>query len=309
MTVHPVRALVLATAVALATGACAGRTASSDEHADHAATPSASGAAGTSTQGAQTAGIPASNREVQQRLAASTRHGEYQMIRTGPNDSVRAWVVYPERRSKAPVVVVIHEIYGLQHWIRGVADQLAADGFIAIAPDLMTGKISPATADSAPNVATAAIRTLDKATVHRQLAAVGQWGTRLAAAEPRYGVVGFCWGGSESFMHAVMSPDRLRAAVVYYGSSPKPDTLRFVKVPVLGLYGGNDARVNATVPAADTAMRALGKSFTFRMFEGAGHGFLRQQQDSTGAWMTANHNAALEAWPMTVAFFRRHLGA
>jgi carboxymethylenebutenolidase len=225
------------------------------------------------------------------------------MVRTG-SDSVRAWVVYPERRQQAPVVVVIHEIFGLTSWIRGVADQLAADGFIAIAPDLLTGKtkIHP---DSAGSDAREVIRTLNPDDVHRQLAAVGQYGMRLPAALPRYGVVGFCWGGSASFQHAVRSPAGLGAAVVYYGGSPSPDQLRSVRVPVLGLYGSDDARVNATVPPADSAMRALEKPFTHYTYEGAGHGFLRAQDGKAGA----NLAASRQAWPATIAFFRRHLGS
>jgi carboxymethylenebutenolidase len=226
------------------------------------------------------------------------------MVRTG-NDSVRAWIVYPERRERAPVIVVIHEIFGLTSWIRGVADQLAADGFIAIAPDLLTGKtrIHP---DSAGSDARDVIRTLNPDDVHRQLAAVGQYGIRLPAALPRYGVVGFCWGGSASFQHAVRSPAELGAAVVYYGSSPEDlSTLALIRVPVLGLYGSDDVRVNPTVPPADSAMRALGKSFTHHTYAGAGHGFLRQQDGKGGA----NIAATRQAWPATLAFFRRHLGS
>jgi carboxymethylenebutenolidase len=253
---------------------------------------------------AQSPALPAGATDAAQRLASSPRHAEWVMIRTG-DDSVRAWVVYPERRERAPVVVVIHEIFGLTSWIRGVADQLAADGFIAIAPDLLTGKtkIHP---DSAGSDAREVIRTLNPDDVHRQLAAVGQYGIRLPAALPRYGVVGFCWGGSASFQHAVRSPAGLGAAVVYYGSSPQNlGTLASVRVPVLGLYGSDDARVNATVPPADSAMRALGKSFTHQTYEGAGHGFLRAQDGKEGA----NMAAARQAWPATLAFFRRHLGS
>jgi carboxymethylenebutenolidase len=250
--------------------------------------------------------IPAGSASVAARLASSPRHGEYVMIRTGPLDSVRAWVVYPERATKAPVVVVVHEIFGLSAWVRGVADQLAADGFIAIAPDLLTGKADPApgTDTLAASVATSTIRTLQSADVQRQLAAVGQYGMSLPSAEKKYGIVGFCWGGSTSFAHAVASPPGLGASVVYYGSSPATPSLASVKVPVLGLYGGNDARVGATVPPADSAMRALGKTFEPHSFAGAGHGFLRQQSDSTGA----NLSASRQAWPLTIAFFRTHLG-
>jgi carboxymethylenebutenolidase len=289
--------------IALSAVACARNTPEADVHAEHAsATPSVASMAGEQRDVA----IPASSVGVTARLATSPRHGEYVMIRTGPSDSVRAWVVYPERATKAPVVVVVHEIFGLSTWVRGVADQLAADGFIAIAPDLLTGKAAPApgTDTLTQAVATSAIRTLQSADVQRQLAAVGQYGMSLPSAEKKYGIVGFCWGGSTSFAHAVASPPGLGASVVYYGASPATPLLANVKVPVLGLYGGNDARVGATVPPADSAMRSLGKSFEPHSFAGAGHGFLRQQSDSTGA----NLMASRQAWPMTIAFFRTHLG-
>lgn len=247
--------------------------------------------------------LPAGAATVAERLSSSPRHGEWAMIRTG-TDSVRAYVVFPERATKAPVVLVVHEIYGVSTWIRGVADQLAANGFIAIAPDLITGKV-PLVADTTPSqAAVAAVRSLETETVHRQLEAVARFGMALPAALPRYGIVGFCWGGSTSFAHAVRSPQGLGAAVVYYGSSPDTASLARIKVPVLGLYGGDDARVNATIPAADTIMRRLGKPYEIHIFEGAGHGFLRQQEGRE-----ANRIASVKAWPLTVSFFQRHLGA
>ena len=248
--------------------------------------------------------VPAGATTVAERLAASPRHGEWVMVSAGAGDSVRAWVVYPERRDRAPIVLVVHEIFGLSTWIRGVADQLAADGFIAIAPDLLTGKAPLGPGDSlAHDVARTTIRTLDTAEVHRRLDAVARFGMGLPAALPRYGIVGFCWGGSTSFAHAVHSPT-LGAAVVYYGGSPPSDHLARVRAPVLGLYAGNDARVNATVPPADSTMRALGKPFEVNMFDGSGHGFLRAQGGDT----PANDEASRAAWPLTIGFFRRHLG-
>jgi len=237
------------------------------------------------------------------RLASSPRHGEWVMVSAGA-DSVRAWIVHPERKAKAPVVVVIHEIYGLSPWVRSIADQLAADGFIAIAPDLLTSKNLPNPMDSVPaNLATAAVRALDPADVHRQISAVASYAMALPSAEKRYGIVGYCWGGAVSFEHAVRSPG-LGASVVYYGTSPRSETLGSVQAPVLGLYGGNDARVNATIAPADSTMRALGKTYTYHVYEGAGHGFLRQQSGQNGA----NLAATQQAWPATIAWFRRHLG-
>jgi carboxymethylenebutenolidase len=272
-----------------------------DSHTDHVA-PESSAATVTASNDprlpADAAGAPA-------RLAASPRHGEYVTIQTGGGDSLRAWVVYPQRSTKAPVVVVVHEIFGLSSWVRGVADQLAADGFIAVAPDLLTMKNLPEGPDSvvAP-LATAAIRTLDAAWVQKQLDAVGQYGMSLPAAQKKYGIVGFCWGGGVSFAHAVHAPG-LGASVVYYGVSPKSTDLVSVRAPVLGLYAGNDARVDATIPPADTAMRSLGKTYTYNIYAGAGHGFLRQQTGMDGANMTA----ARAAWPATIDWFRKYLGS
>lgn len=259
---------------------------------------------GGSSSAAPQAALPAGAAEAPARLAASPRHGEWVMVRVGDADSVRAWVVYPERRDRAPVVVVVHEIFGVTSWIRGVADQLAADGFIAIAPDLLTGKNVPTGPDGEPvrDSATTAIRTLDPAAVQRRIDATARHAMALPAALPRYGIVGFCWGGAASFAHAVHAPG-LGASVVYYGTSPATASLASVRAPVLGLYGENDARVNATIAPADSAMRALGRSYEHRIFAGAGHGFLRQQDGQNGA----NLQASRDAWPLTVAFFRRHL--
>lgn len=264
--------------------------------------PSGSAAAPTST--AAQASLPAGAADAEARLAASPRHGEWVMVSAGGADSVRAWVVYPERRDRAPVVIVVHEIFGVSNWIRAVTDQLAADGFIAIAPDFLTGMNVPNGPDGAPvaDSARAAIQRVSQADVQRRIDAVARYGMALPAALPRYGIVGFCWGGSVSFNHAVHAP-ALGASVVYYGTSPAPDRLGSVRAPVLGLYGENDARVNATIAPADSAMRALGKTFEHQVFAGAGHGFLRQQDGQNGANLAATQGA----WPRTVAFFRQHL--
>lgn len=247
--------------------------------------------------------LPAGSTTVQDRLTSSSRHGEWVMIRTAAGDSIRSWVVYPERSTKAPVVIVVHEIYGLSTWIRGVADQLAAQGFIAIAPDLLTGKVEMSGDTVAASVASSAIRSLRSDDVQRQLEEVGKYGMALPAATPRYGMVGFCWGGGMTFAHAVRSPPGFGAAVVYYGPSPDTTELSRVQVPVLGLYAGDDARINARIPATDSVMRRLGKRYDVHFFEGAGHGFLRQQEGRV-----ANSAAATGAWPLTIAFFRQHLG-
>lgn len=268
-------------------------------HAMHAATPAAA-------QQPDDRKLPAGAATVAARVTSSPRHGEWVMIPRAGRDSMRAWVVYPERRDKAPVVVVIHEIFGTSTWIKGVADQLAAEGYIAIAPDLITGMVPLASpTDTMPaQAAVAAVRALKPADALGDIELAAEFAMKLPAAQPRWGVVGFCWGGSMSFETAVRANPKLRGAVVYYGSSPATASLAGVKAPVLGLYGENDARVNATIPAADSALKALGRRFTPVTFAGAGHGFLRQQDGQNGA----NLAATREAWPKTVAFFREVLG-
>jgi carboxymethylenebutenolidase len=146
--------------------------------------------------------------------------------------------------------------------------------------------------------------TLTPAEINRSLDAAAKYGMSLPSALPKYGVVGFCWGGGRSFLHATTAPT-LGASVVYYGSPPTPEEMAAIKAPVLGFYGGNDARIDATIPATDSAMKRLGKAYEFHIFEGAGHGFLSGQEGADGANMTASK----QAWPKTVAFFRAKLGS
>lgn len=236
-------------------------------------------------------------------LDASPRHGEWVNVDAGAGDVVEAWVAYPERSDAAPVVVVIHEIFGMSDWIRSVADRLAAEGFIAIAPDMLSGK-GPGgggTASFDRQEVGRAIRDLDRAEINRRLRAAGDYALSLPAAADRVGAVGFCWGGSTTWLLATDWP-QLDAAVVYYGSSPESG-YENVHAPVLGLFGGSDNRVNATIPRAEEALGALGKTFEPHIFEGAGHGFLRQQGGRDGA----NLRATREAWPLTVSWFRTYL--
>jgi carboxymethylenebutenolidase len=263
----------------------------------------ADGAAESGTVAPTLGTLPAGAEDAAARLDNSPRHGEWVMIRAG-EDSIRSWVVYPERSDNAPVVIVIHEIFGLSNWIRAVADQLAADGFIAIAPDLLTMRGVPFGPDgeSDATAARTAIRTLEPGSWNRHVTAVAQYGMALPAATDRYGVVGFCWGGAASFEHAVAAPE-LGAAVVYYGTSPATESLSFIRAPVLGLYGEDDQRVNATTPDAEAALQSAGRTYETHMFDGAGHGFLRLQSERAGA----NLAATTEAWPLTVEWFRRYL--
>ncbi len=258
-------------------------------------------ATGMSTKPLQEGAIPAGAADAVARLKASPRHGEWVMVKAG-NDSVKAWLVYPERRTNAPVVVVIHEIYGLSNWVRGVADQLAADGFIAIAPDLQTMQNVAQTAEGEPDraAASAAIRTLDMNVAQRMARATAEYAMALPAATKKYGIVGYCWGGAFVWNHAIAYPD-LGGGVSYYGSTPNADQYANIKAPILGLYGSNDARVNATIPRADSAMKSLKKTYEYKTYDGAAHGFLRAQEQAP------NLEATKQAWPATLAWFRRNL--
>ena len=273
--------------------------AAADEHSGH----DMSAPAMTSVVTAQDTTIPASAATAAERIAKSPRHGEWVTIKVGATDSVVAWVVYPERKDKAPVVIAIHENTGINTWTRAVADQLAADGFIGIAPDLTTMfRTGDLTAEPDRDAGRAAIRNVTPEMANRIIDAVAKYGMSLPAAQPKYGIVGFCWGGARSFHHAVHSPS-LGASVVYYGSPPSADEMAAIKAPVLGLYGGSDARINATIPATDSTMKRLGKSYEYHIFEGAGHGFLRGQDGNE-----PNTAASKAAWPKTLAFLRSKLG-
>jgi carboxymethylenebutenolidase len=218
---------------------------------------------------------------------------------------IRTWVVYPERKDRAPVVLLIHEIFGLSDWMRGVADQLAREGFIAVAPDLISG-LGPngGGSDSVPSRddVVALVRKLTPEQATARLDAVREYAIHLPSADGKSATVGFCWGGGRSFSYAATQPG-LNAAVVYYGTPPEAADLARIHAPVLGLYGGDDARVDATIGPAETEMKKLGKSYEPHVFEGAGHGFLRAQEDRNGA----NAKATREAWPRTLAFLHEHL--
>jgi carboxymethylenebutenolidase len=310
-----------------------------DEHMAHmsaadlnapAARPPASG---TSWQG--TPGIPASAVNAEARLKASPRHGEWVKIAWEPGsaDSMMAWVVYPVSRARAPVVIVVHEIFGLSTWVRGVADQVAADGFIAIAPDFLSRvRGGPSTIELSSDTARRLIQGVDMATRNRAIVAAANHGMMLPAAEPRYGVIGYCWGGSVVFGHAVHGGVKgFSGGVAFYGSpymsggspatatsaatpaTPNADSLAKIRVPVMLLNGSRDARIGAAMPAIDSVMKAQGKTYTGINYEGAIHGFLRAQDDpasgNNAGTETANLTAAKDAWPKTIAFLKQHLGA
>ena len=249
--------------------------------------------------------LPAGEERAKEALDTSPRHGEYVDVAYGTNKPLRTWIVYPERRDKAGVVLIISEIYGLSDWLRAVADQVAADGFIAVAPDLISGlgpggggTDSCATRDDVVKL----IRQLTIEETNARLDAVRAYTRTIAAANGKLATLGFCWGGGRSFSYAA-TPNPPQAAVVFYGSSPDSAALLAVRAPVLGHYGGDDARVNATIEPAKQALAKLGRAYEPHVYDGAGHGFLRGQSLREGA----NLRATQQAWPRTVAFLRKYL--
>jgi carboxymethylenebutenolidase len=293
-TILGVAAIATAAGLGYAAGHARPAQAVIDEHAGH----DMSAMTGASTQ--QAPGIPAFANNAADRIAKSPRHAEWVAIKVNEKDSVMAWVVYPERKDKAPVVIAIHENTGINTWTRGVADQLAADGFIGIAPDLTTMfRTRDIRTDTTTDEGRAGIPKVTPDMGNAIIDAVAKYGMALPAAQQKYGIIGFCWGGGRSFSHAVHSPS-LGASVVFYGSPPTADQMASIKAPVLGLYGGNDARINATIPATDSTMKALGKSYEYQIFDGAGHGFMRGSNE-------VNQKAAEGAWPRAIGFLRAKL--
>jgi carboxymethylenebutenolidase len=242
-------------------------------------------------------------------LKESSRHGEWADVKLADGGVLKSWVVYPERAQKAGVVIVIHDIRGLSDMARALGDQLAQDGFIAIVPDFLSGKgANGGGTESLGQEVGKTIQSLTPADVVARLNAAMEYGKKLPASNGKTGVVGFCWGGARSFGYAAAQP-ALDAAVVYYGDAPGSSdnthetTLASVKAPVLGLYAGNDARINATLPATEAAMKKLGKRYEIHTYEGAGHGFMFSQAGAGGA----NLKAAQASWPVVLQFFRKNL--
>src|SRR6478609_7795207 len=225
------------------------------------------------------------------RLEKSSRHGEWVEFKSGER-TVKAFVVYPERKDKAPVVVVIHEIFGLTDWVRGVCDQLAENGMIAIAPDLLSGQ-TYADIDGARK----AISALPKEQVIADLNATSDYAlTKIPAANGTLAVCGFCWGGGWTFNYASMNP-KLKAAYSFYGTAiDSAEEAAKVPCPVYGFYAEKDERVDATIPKAEELMKAAGKKYEPVIYKGAGHGFMRDGEPTNPAVREGDQQARDEAW-------------
>jgi carboxymethylenebutenolidase len=222
-------------------------------------------------------GSAAAQDAAKKRLQDSPRHGERVNIKQGDRQ-IESYIVYPEVKDKATAVVVIHEIFGLSDWVRSLTDQLAEAGYIAIAPDLLSG-MGPkggGTKEFGSEEVRKAVTSLPPDQITKDLNAVAAYVSKLDAANGKVAVCGFCWGGGQTLRYATNNAD-LKAAFVFYGSAPleKEDVAK-IKCPLYGFYGGNDARINMTIPKTEELMKAAGKKFEPVIYEGAGHGFMRQ---------------------------------
>lgn len=281
--------------------------------------------------------LPASNNGAAERLRTSNRHSEWVKIAWEPGsaDSLMAWVVYPlapNARTKAPVVVVVHEIFGLSTWVRGVADQVAAEGFIAIAPDFNSRvRGGPSNVELTPDSARKLISGVNAAERNRAIVASANYAMMLPSAQQKYAVIGYCWGGQTVFMHATHGGVKgFAGGVAFYGlpyttgGSPatattpavpatvNADSLAKITKPVMLLNGSKDARIAVAMPALDSIMKALKKDYVGINYEGAVHGFLRAQDDPKAqrdqVEEAANMAATRDGWPRTVTFLKKQLG-
>lgn len=239
-----------------------------------------------------------------ERLDASPRHHEWLDVKRGER-SVRVFAAFPEKAAKAPVVLVIHENKGLSDWVRSVCDRLAEEGFVAVAPDLLSGA-GPAggNTESFASVddATKALYARDAGEVAADLDAVADAALALDASDGTLFTAGFCWGGSQTFAFAARRA-KLKAAFVFYGSAPKEaEALAKIECPVYGFYAENDARINAGLPATEAAMKAAGKTFEPEFYTGAGHGFLRAGEAADAS--EANRDARVKAWERWLKLLR-----
>jgi len=242
-------------------------------------------------------------------LAKSPRHGEFVTVPEANGRKLQVWVVYPQVKAKAPVVVMIHEIFGLSDWAQEMADELAEAGYIVVEPDLLSGLGPTAAAMAAPASpgapmdhdhmgqggagaayapaepggttafpdrpsVTRAVSSLPDAQVLADLDAVADYGKKLPSADGKLYVAGFCWGGGKTFLFATHRGD-LSGAFVFYGPPPPADAMKTITAPVYGFYAGNDARISATIPQTVADMKAAGKTYEPVTYDGAGHGFMR----------------------------------
>ena len=229
-----------------------------------------------------------------EKLAKSSRHQEWVTVKHDGR-AVETFVVYPESKDKRPVVVIIHEIFGMSDWVQDLADQVAEAGYIAVAPDLLSG-MGPNGGRSSSfeqGKTNEAVGKLNPDQVTADLNAVADYGMKLPASNGKLFVAGFCWGGGQTFRFATNRGD-VAAAFVFYGPPPEKDAMARIKAPVYGFFAGNDARIGAMIPDAIANMKAAGKTFEPVTYDGAGHGFMRAGEAPDAN--DANKKARTDSW-------------
>jgi carboxymethylenebutenolidase len=245
---------------------------------------------------ALSAAAPASAQEwAKARLTNSPRHGEWVHVKHGGRD-VKCFIVYPEVKDKATAVLVIHEIFGLTDWVRSVADQLAEAGYIAIAPDLLSGMGSGGGGSEtfSGDDVRRAIMDLPPQQITDDLNAVYDYVSKVPSCNGNVAVAGFCWGGRQTFRYATNNKD-LKAAFVFYGDGPMDKAaIDRINCPVYGFYGEKDNRIDATIPKSEELMKGAGKTYDPVIYKGAGHGFMRAGEAPNAG--EANKKARDEAW-------------
>lgn len=227
-------------------------------------------------------------------LEKSPRHREWVTVKHDGR-AVETFVVYPESKSKTPVVLIIHEIFGMTDWVEDLADQVAGAGYIAVAPDLLSG-MGPnggRSSDFAEGKTMEAVSHLNADQVTADLNATADYGLKLPASNGKLFVAGFCWGGSQTFRFAINRGD-LGAAFVFYGGPPDKESMARIKAPIYGFYAGNDARIDATIPDTTVQMKAAAKTYEPVTYEGAAHGFMRAGEAPDAN--EANKKARADAW-------------
>src|SRR5271154_6832929 len=241
------------------------------------------------------AALPAAAQDwAKAQLAKSPRHSEWVTVKHDSR-SLETFVVYPESKDKRPVVLVIHEIFGMTDWVQELADQVAAAGYIAVAPDLLSG-MGPnggRSSSFAEGKTMEAVSHLSPDQVTADLNAAADYGLKIPAANGKLFVAGYCWGGGQSFRFATNRPD-LSAAFVFYGPPPDKDAMARIKAPVYGFFAGNDARIGAMIPDAIEQMKAAGKTFDPVTYDGAGHEIGRAGEAPDAK--EADKKARAESW-------------
>jgi len=221
----------------------------------------------------------------QQEVDKSPRRHESVAVKYGAR-SLDTFIAYPETRGKSPAVVIIHDVIAFAPWVENVADRFAEAGYLALAPDMLSGR-SPEERqplESADGKKIGPARRLPLAQVAADLNALTDYSRKLPACNGKVCVVGFSWGGDVAFRFATTRRD-LSAAFVFYGAGPEPEAISNIQAPVYGFYAGTDTRVLATVPATQQQMKAASKFYETVTYEGAAHGFMQSgaKPDATPA--------------------------